>query len=166
MLIRKLNKFCFLNYFFKCKQLFFYIFSCTLISNSQAFSICHSEIVLAVEIVKSSIYSKIIHLHDYKNAKNSHYLKMSRIKYQQQDSEMIISITPNPTQNNFRLLVSSASEKRILVNIFDVSGKTIQTILTRSNQILYLGNNWKSGVYFAEVIMDKKRKRIKMEKFN
>jgi hypothetical protein len=92
------------------------------------------------------------------------YLMLSSTDFE--INEKISILFPNPTKNNFRIMISFSFDKRVLINIFDATGKTIQTIVTRTNQILYVGDNWKSEIYFAEVTMDKKRKRIKMEKFN
>ncbi len=80
--------------------------------------------------------------------------------------EFKISLTPNPSRNNFRLYISSSTLQKAMVNILDELGKNIQSFQTNTNHELFIGKDWKSGIYFAEITIGKNQHLIKIEKFN
>ena len=162
----KLNHLFFLQKILVIKRIILLMSSNAFLLNTQAFTICKTGLYPMYFALQSGVDRNFKKSEGCKIVENLRPQNMSNHNNQPQDSDIVISLTPNPTKNNFRLLVSTALDKKILLNTYDASGKKIQTIITRSNQVIYIGNDWKSGFYFAEVIIDKKTKRFTIEKFN
>jgi hypothetical protein len=80
---------------------------------------------------------------------------------------LIVNILPNPSTNNFTIMISSNDENPVRVKVTDMFGRVIETHdKVTSAGMLKLGQNWASGVYFAEVVQGEQRKLIKMIKTN
>ena len=64
-------------------------------------------------------------------------------------------------------MISSNDENPVRVKVTDMFGRVIETHdKVTSAGMLKLGQNWTSGVYFAEVVQGEQRKLIKMIKTN
>ena len=65
------------------------------------------------------------------------------------------SIYPNPSKDelNFKL---PKNNNNIILEVFDVFGKNIYTKKAFNLKNIYV-NNWENGVYFLNIIIDKKR---------
>ena len=77
-----------------------------------------------------------------------------------------VKASPNPSRSLFTLKVESDNIKEVLnVRVMDVSGKVIET---RTNvlagQTLQIGNNYRPGIYFIEVIQGLNKKQLKLIK--
>jgi Secretion system C-terminal sorting domain len=83
---------------------------------------------------------------------------------QSEDTELKVSLTPNPTPENFRLFVTSASKKIVIVRVFDVNGKMVKQIKTSTYELISFGNDLKQGLYFIEVIQGKDKKVVRAMK--
>ncbi|HET6996219.1 MAG TPA: T9SS type A sorting domain-containing protein, partial [Chitinophagaceae bacterium] len=80
---------------------------------------------------------------------------------------LIVNIQPNPSTNNFTITISSNDENPVRIKVTDMFGRVIETYnKVTSAGMLKLGQNWTSGVYFAEVVQGEQRKLIKMVKTN
>jgi hypothetical protein len=78
-----------------------------------------------------------------------------------------VNIQPNPSTNNFTIMISSNDDNPVRVKVTDMFGRVIETHdKVTSAGMLKLGQNWTSGVYFAEVVQGEQRKLIKMIKTN
>lgn len=82
------------------------------------------------------------------------------------DSDLIIVLYPNPSQSNFRLQVLSCRDKKLTIHIYDVMGKLISIVYGKTNKIILIGKQLKSGIYFAEVFDGNNKKSITLEKIN
>jgi hypothetical protein len=78
-----------------------------------------------------------------------------------------VTVYPNPSTNDFRIVVNSASDEPVTVRVMDVNGsvKSVLPLLTKSNDIR-VGGKLSTGVYTAEVIQGNKRKVVKLIKVN
>lgn len=77
------------------------------------------------------------------------------------------SVYPNPTSNYFTLKLNSSSKEKIMIRVVDIYGKVIELRSGVANtSYIRLGDNYKSGIYFVEVVQGNKTERIKMIKRN
>jgi hypothetical protein len=78
-----------------------------------------------------------------------------------------VKISPNPTDNVFRIQVTSTSNEPVTVRILDLNGKvrSVDTRLSKSN-IITVGGQLAGGTYMAEVMQGKNRKVFKLIKLN
>ena len=75
---------------------------------------------------------------------------------------------PNPSSNNYTIQVNASNTKdRILLQVFDVSGRIVET---RNNvsagSTFTLGDKYRPGSYFIRVIQGKDHKEIKLVKLS
>ena len=82
------------------------------------------------------------------------------------DSDLILVLYPNPSQTNFKLQVLSCQDKKLTIHIYDVAGKLISIIYGKTNKIIRIGGQLKSGIYFAEIFTNNNKKSITLEKIN
>ena len=80
---------------------------------------------------------------------------------------LFVTISPNPTANNFRIYVESESVEPIMIRITDISGRVYAT-LTKipDGSEITAGDNLNDGIYFVEIIQGKNRKIVKLIKMN
>jgi hypothetical protein len=73
---------------------------------------------------------------------------------------------PNPSENQFTLKIESNNLKdKISVRVFDLYGRTIQTFTNlTAGQSLKIGENYKVGVYFVDMMQGDKHKQLKLIK--
>jgi hypothetical protein len=77
-----------------------------------------------------------------------------------------VRVSGNPTNTQFKLEVESGKEESIAILVTDVQGKIIQKLQAHHPfQPIYLGANYKTGVYFAQVIQGNERRTVKLIKF-
>jgi len=61
-------------------------------------------------------------------------------------------IFPNPSSQNASLRLFNFKKNEIVtVNIFDQMGRKVK-LLTGKTDLIMLGDNWKAGVYFVQVV--------------
>jgi len=77
-----------------------------------------------------------------------------------------IKAYPNPSESQFTLKIGSDNLKdKISVRVFDLFGRTIQTFTNLMvGQILQIGNNYKVGVYFIDMMQGDKHRQLKLIK--
>lgn len=81
------------------------------------------------------------------------------------NDSLIVDVLPNPSVQQFTLRLSSSLPELLSVRITDVSGQVIEKREgVAANGNIILGNTYKPGVYFAEIIQGSKRKVIKLIK--
>jgi len=71
---------------------------------------------------------------------------------------------PNPSTDEFNLLVRDQTDELIRVNIYDMQGRLINTFSVKPNAILRFGNNLRGGMYIAEIRRGSSVSRIKLIK--
>lgn len=80
--------------------------------------------------------------------------------------EFDVRVSGNPSSTHFRLDIVSKKEELITIQVSDAQGKRIQILQAKHPfQPLYLGTNYRPGVYFAQVIQGNNRKTVKLIKF-
>ncbi len=80
-------------------------------------------------------------------------------------SSLNVEVYPNPTQSEFQVSISSNSNEKIQVRLFDVNGKKFVTGISNPLQLNNFGSSLKAGVYLMEVTQGKTRKTTRLVKF-
>ena len=77
-----------------------------------------------------------------------------------------LKASPNPSSSYFNLAVNSANNtEAITILIFDDYGRTIEVLnKVKPGAVLRVGNNYRSGIYFAEMIQGTQRVNLKLIK--
>jgi hypothetical protein len=71
---------------------------------------------------------------------------------------------PNPSITSFSIIVKTATKEKIVMQVFDVNGKLIETRNVNAQSITKFGDNYRSGAYLVRVLQGKKHKEIKLVK--
>ncbi|MFT3908372.1 MAG: T9SS type A sorting domain-containing protein [Ferruginibacter sp.] len=79
--------------------------------------------------------------------------------------EMNVSVSPNPTVNEFKLQVITAGKEKIAVNILDLQGRLHKQLTVSPYQTINLGADLKPGIYMIETRQGKQVKTTKLIKF-
>ncbi len=78
---------------------------------------------------------------------------------------LLIKATPNPSPNYFNVKTTSASTQPVSIFVTDVQGRLIEKrISIPANGTIQLGNAYRPGLYFVEIIQNGERKRVKLVK--
>ena len=78
-----------------------------------------------------------------------------------------VKTMPNPSADNFNMIINSNDANPVTIRVTDISGRLIETHeKVTSTGVLRLGQTWNCGIYFAEVVQGDQRKVIKMIKIN
>jgi hypothetical protein len=76
-----------------------------------------------------------------------------------------LSALPNPASNHFNLRIQSTSNGPMEVCIINEVGKVVEERRGISaNIMLSIGHNYRTGVYYVEVIQNRKRTSLKLLK--
>ena len=72
---------------------------------------------------------------------------------------------PNPTENQFNLVLDGASNEKVQVIVYDVVGKIVKRIEKGDSQsAIKFGEDLKAGAYIVEVRQGNNRKTLKLIK--
>jgi hypothetical protein len=73
---------------------------------------------------------------------------------------------PNPTQNQFKVHVESSNRNdKIMLRVYDAYGRTVRLIRdAMAGQTITLGNEYRPGIYYIEMIQGKNRQQVKLLK--
>ena len=78
---------------------------------------------------------------------------------------MKVAASPNPSNTNFRIVVSSNELKEtVKLIVTDMLGRVIETRTTNAGQIIMLGEKYRSGTYLVSIIQGKESKQLKLIK--
>jgi len=78
-----------------------------------------------------------------------------------------VDVSPNPSTDQFTLIIKGAAGETVTVRITDITGRIKERHeAVPANGILQLGASWKGGSYFAEVVQGDQRKVVKLVKLN
>jgi N-acetylneuraminic acid mutarotase len=76
-----------------------------------------------------------------------------------------VKVLPNPSNNYFRINISSGSDDPVRVRVTDISGRLIEDRKYAGGiQSLQIGDSWFNGTYILEVINQRERKVIQLVK--
>jgi hypothetical protein len=79
-------------------------------------------------------------------------------------NKLAIVAMPNPSTKNFSLNVVGDSKSQLILRVMDISGRIIEAKNVTSGQTVKIGDNYRTGVYFAEVIQRGQREIVKLVK--
>jgi hypothetical protein len=83
------------------------------------------------------------------------------------DAPFKVNVSPNPTTHQFKMVVESESREPIQIRIYDVLGSRIDQLNNQNrNTVITLGDKYRGGTFFAEVLQGKNRKVVKLIKLN
>ena len=72
---------------------------------------------------------------------------------------------PNPTKNNFSILINSDNTKDpVDINVCDSYGRVIETKKVMAGSMLKIGDRYRSGIYYLHIMQGKKQKSIRLLK--
>ncbi len=75
-----------------------------------------------------------------------------------EDYTLSLKATPNPTHSYFILsITSSNTREKITVNIYDITGKLVESKSVQSNSMVQIGASYRNGVYLAEAVQGTKK---------
>jgi len=78
-----------------------------------------------------------------------------------------VIVAPNPSTTYFKIRVQSNSNEMISIKVFDALGRVVAIITgAQKNQDVTLGENYRGGSYFAEVVQGVNHKTVKLIKLN
>lgn len=81
------------------------------------------------------------------------------------EPQFTVKAQPNPSNSYFTLMIQSGDDKPIFLRVIDILGRVMETRANVvSNRILKIGEGYKSGVYFAEVMQGIQRVVMKLIK--
>jgi len=81
--------------------------------------------------------------------------------------KLYVNALPNPSINYFNIVISSNDAAPVKVRVVDMFGRVVEMHdKVNATGILRLGNEWRGGTYFVEVIQGEQRKVIKLIKAN
>jgi hypothetical protein len=78
-----------------------------------------------------------------------------------------LTVYPNPSSIYFTLKIESPKTKeKVSLRILDLNGRPVEQ---RNNlnpgQVIVIGNNYKAGIYFVELLQGTERKMLKLVKY-
>ncbi len=73
-------------------------------------------------------------------------------------------LMPNPTENEFSLVVRGGSNEMLDIRVMDISGREVQRIRSAANNVARFGNNLGRGTYIIEVRQGKEKIVLKAVK--
>ena len=98
------------------------------------------------------------------NTASTMITKSSFEKETTQRAQLAITVMPNPSAKNFTLNVPGDSNSELTLRVMDVSGRIIEVKKMTTGQTIRIGDNYRSGMYFVEVLQGNERKIVKLVK--
>ena len=77
---------------------------------------------------------------------------------------MEVSVSPNPATRYFTLQIKSSSDNVISINVVDAMGRLMEAKQNNGNTNIRFGQEYKPGIYYAEVIQGAEKKIVKLVK--
>ncbi|WP_207492024.1 SdrD B-like domain-containing protein [Aridibaculum aurantiacum] len=82
----------------------------------------------------------------------------------QGDQKLAVKVLNNPTRTAFQLQVLTIAPGAASLRVIDMAGRKIQELNVVPNKIISIGNAYKKGTYFVEVVQGEERKVLKLIK--
>lgn len=81
------------------------------------------------------------------------------------NNALVAFVYPNPSSNYFTLLVSSKNyHQQIQMIVSDANGRLIETRSIRGYQMVRIGENYRNGIYFVQLIQNNEKVIVKLIK--
>ena len=80
------------------------------------------------------------------------------------NGNLAIVAMPNPSAKGFMLNVTGDATSQLRLRVMDISGRIIETKNVTSNQTFRIGDNYRAGIYLAEIVRGNERKIVKLVK--
>ncbi len=82
------------------------------------------------------------------------------------ETSMQVSMLPNPSSSDFNIIIDSKAAELVRIRITDVYGREIAKFekLSANSNNIRMGSEWKTGLYFVEIIQGTERKVFKLVK--
>jgi hypothetical protein len=61
-----------------------------------------------------------------------------------------VNVFPNPSVNDFKMVVTTTGKERISVRVMDMTGRVFKTITMMPGEVLKFGSELKAGTYMVE----------------
>ena len=128
-------------------------------------TICHNSNTIVV--AGNSIIAHLAHGDMLGSCTSATNAITSRLMNEDAGLKFDVTATPNPASSNFSVTIAAAnSTNKISLRVTDVLGRTVeQKNNLQPNQTITIGDKYRSGIYFAEVLQGNTRKVIKLVKF-
>jgi hypothetical protein len=79
--------------------------------------------------------------------------------------DLSVKVAPNPTANYFTIAIKSNNTEKIAVTVTNVLGNILERkINIQPNSTIQIGDNYRSGIYFVEVMQNGKSEILKLVK--
>lgn len=99
----------------------------------------------------------------------SQYTKATPTQSAASIDNLVVTVMPNPSTTNFRLNIEGNGSEPFKVRITNITGAVVETLTNQgfkfTNATVTLGDHYKAGIYFAEVIQGKNRRTVRLIKF-
>lgn len=92
--------------------------------------------------------------------------KNAKLNSANQPSENILEIEayPNPSTYEFNLVVMGKSNQKVSITVTDIFGTKVYETTAENKKEFRIGNNFKPGLYFVQVVQGDKKQSIKLTK--
>ena len=77
---------------------------------------------------------------------------------------LAINVMPNPSAKSFTLNIVVSNDAPIALKVVDISGRVIERKTLAANQTIKIGDHYRPGMYFAEILQGNERKIVKLVK--
>jgi hypothetical protein len=78
--------------------------------------------------------------------------------------EINATVSPNPSTSTFKLQIPRTAMGRVSIYVYNEFGKLMETKLNVDNTSFTLGNNYKPGTYYVQIVQGDKKQMVKMIK--
>lgn len=79
-------------------------------------------------------------------------------------STFTVTVRPNPSSAGFTLDIAGKAEEPVTIVIRDTYGRLMNRLTVPANQSVFIGGDWKQGVYIAEMVQGGKRQLLRLVK--
>ena len=62
-----------------------------------------------------------------------------------------VNVFPNPSVNDFKMVVTTTGKEQISVRVMDIAGRTFKQMTLMPGEVLKFGNELKAGTYMVEI---------------
>ncbi|HET6768221.1 MAG TPA: T9SS type A sorting domain-containing protein, partial [Chitinophagaceae bacterium] len=80
--------------------------------------------------------------------------------------QFVVVAFPNPSASSFTLNIKGNSTEKIMMQVVDMHGRTIETRNVNANSSIGFGHRYNAGTYFVRIIQGQVHKEIKLVKLS